>query len=292
MVIVSGGGFITDHFKNHALGILDTLNLAQKLGKPTAMFGQGIGPLENKAVIKKAKRVLPKLKILGLREHIISLEFGKIFNVPQDRILVTGDDLIEIAINQVAYHSEMKHIGLNVRQAYYAGNFDYLFPEIGRLIEDISNSHNASIIPIPVQTNQTNSDLSSIIQLCDIEELEYKQALQIKSPADLANQINRCGVLVTGSYHAAVFALALGIPVVALTGSDYYEAKFTGLADQFGLGCQIIQLGSKNLLPELEEAIENGILSQQGIESKLIEKAIQQVELSKNAWMRFFEMKY
>ena len=97
--------------------------------------------------------------------------------------------------------------------------------------------------------------------------------------------------MVTGSYHAAVFALALGIPVVALTGSDYYEAKFTGLADQFGLGCQIIQFGAKNLLPEIKDAIEHGFQSQEGIESKLIEKAVQQVELSKNAWRRFFEMK-
>ena len=291
MVIISGGGFITDYFKNHADAILDTLQLAQKLGKPTAMFSQGIGPLENQTLIRKAKRIFPGLKILGLRENLISLDFGNNFNVPQDRIFVTGDDSIELAINQAANHVERKNIGLNIRQAYYAGNFQHFIPEIGRLIEEIAYSHHASIIPVPVQTNQVNSDLSSIHEMCAIEESEFKQAKQIKSPDDLVRQINRCKVVVTGSYHAAVFALALGIPVVALAGSDYYAAKFTGLADQFGLGCQIIQFGSTNLLPELKEAIENGIQSQEGIESKLIEKAIQQVELSKNAWTRFFKMK-
>jgi polysaccharide pyruvyl transferase WcaK-like protein len=291
MVIISGGGFITDYFKNHADAILDTLQLAQKLGKPTAMFGQGIGPLENQSLIRKAKRIFPKLKILGLREHFMSLNFGNYFNVPQDRIFVTGDDSIELATNQAANHEERKYIGLNIRQAYYAGNFQAVIPEIGRVIEVIANSHHVSIIPVPVQTNQANSDLSSIIEMCAIEEAEIKKAKQIKSPDDLIRQINRCRVVVTGSYHAAVFALALGIPVVALAGSDYYAAKFTGLADQFGLGCQIILFGSKNVLPELKEAIENNIRSQEGIESKLIEKAVQQVELSKNAWTKFFEMK-
>ena len=35
-------------------------------------------------------------------------------------------------------------------------------------------------------------------------------------------------VEVTGSYHAGVFALAQGIPVVGLLQSAYYEQKFIG----------------------------------------------------------------
>ena len=46
----------------------------------------------------------------------------------------------------------------------------------------------------------------------------------------------------TGAYHAAVFALAQGIPVVCLSNSPYYLAKFQGLEDLFGVGCTIVTL--------------------------------------------------
>ncbi|MGA2504910.1 MAG: polysaccharide pyruvyl transferase family protein [Anaerolineales bacterium] len=290
MVVVSGGGFLTDYFKNHADGILDTLQLAQNLGKPTAMFGQGIGPLENKFVRKKAKRVLPRLKVLVLRDSLTSMDYGKVFNVPQDRIIVTGDDAIEVAIKQAQQSEGKRNIGVNIRQAYYAGNFQHLLPAIGGLLEDISRSNGIPITPIPVQIGKSNSDLSSIAQMCDLDAAEYEFAQKILSPEDLVRQINRCRVVVTGSYHAGVFALACGIPVVALVGSDYYERKFNGLAFQFGLGCKIVQLNSETILADLRKAIENGLHSQNEIESKLIEKAKQQVEISRNAWSRFFAL--
>jgi colanic acid/amylovoran biosynthesis protein len=56
--------------------------------------------------------------------------------------------------------------------------------------------------------------------------------------------IRRCRVVVTGSYHAAVFALSNGIPVVCVVGSHYYGTKFYGLVSQFGeagkAGCRVV----------------------------------------------------
>jgi polysaccharide pyruvyl transferase WcaK-like protein len=287
MVIISGGGFITDYFRNHADGILDTLMLAQKLGKPTAMFGQGIGPLGNPSFLWKAKQILPRLKALGLREGLVSRDIASGLNVPQERITVTGDDSIEIALKQSNTNERRRNIGVNIRLANYAGNFLHLLPSIGKLLEDISRSSGTSIIPIPVRIGGSQSDLESIAQLCNLEAAEYEQSKKISSPEDLVKQINRCQVMVTGSYHAGVFALACGIPVIALVGSDYYEAKFKGLAFQFGVGCTIIQLNSKTMLAELREAIEFGIQNQKRIESQLIETAEFQVDLSKKAWERF-----
>ena len=46
--------------------------------------------------------------------------------------------------------------------------------------------------------------------------------------------IARCRLVVTGSYHAALFALSMGVPAIGIATSRYYEDKFLGLADQFG----------------------------------------------------------
>ena len=46
----------------------------------------------------------------------------------------------------------------------------------------------------------------------------------------------------TGSYHAAVFGLAQGVPAVCLSKSSYYEAKFGGLQALFPGACFVVPL--------------------------------------------------
>ena len=103
------------------------------------------------------------------------------------------------------------------------------------------------------------------------------------------NQIARCRVVITGSYHAGVFALSQGIPVVAIVNSDYYSSKFIGLADQFGGGVEIVDLKDKNPLQKLELAIYQSISMDKKAKERLIEKAHQQVSLSSLAWKNFLE---
>jgi colanic acid/amylovoran biosynthesis protein len=74
------------------------------------------------------------------------------------------------------------------------------------------------------------------------DEGELTRALAIRTPLDLVRQIRRCRVVVTGSYHAGVFALANGIPTIGLARSDYYVDKFLGLADMFRVGCEMVSL--------------------------------------------------
>jgi colanic acid/amylovoran biosynthesis protein len=66
---------------------------------------------------------------------------------------------------------------------------------------------------------------------------------------------SECRLVVTGSYHAGVFALAQGIPVVALAASDYYRDKFFGLADQFGAGCRVLEMRMPGFASQLGPVI-------------------------------------
>ena len=62
-------------------------------------------------------------------------------------------------------------------------------------------------------------------------------------------------MLVTGAYHAAVFALTQGIPVIALSTSRYYEDKFLGLADMFGTGLELVDTETEDLHERLKTAV-------------------------------------
>jgi colanic acid/amylovoran biosynthesis protein len=62
------------------------------------------------------------------------------------------------------------------------------------------------------------------------------------TPESMIAQLHQCRIAVLGSYHAAVFALAQGVPVIGLYRSAYYRDKFMGLAHLFGSGVIPIDL--------------------------------------------------
>jgi colanic acid/amylovoran biosynthesis protein len=61
--------------------------------------------------------------------------------------------------------------------------------------------------------------------------------------------------VLTGSYHAAVFALAQGVPTVCLVRSPYYAGKFDGLAALFPSACSVVGLDDAALPATLDQAL-------------------------------------
>ena len=80
---------------------------------------------------------------------------------------------------------------------------------------------------------------------------------ECRTPAELLDAVALCRVVITTSYHAAVFALARGIPVIGLTGSEYYDAKFEGLARAFAGALTVLPIREPELEQRLHEAIEH-----------------------------------
>ena len=97
-------------------------------------------------------------------------------------------------------------------------------------------------------------------------------------------------VVVTGAYHAAVFALSQGIPVVGLSASDDYTAKFLGLEAQFGLGCETVLLSAPNAWERVAAAIDRAWQSAEKVRVPLQEAARRQIALSQGAYERVKEI--
>jgi hypothetical protein len=56
----------------------------------------------------------------------------------------------------------------------------------------------------------------------------------VRDITSLATAVADCRMVVTSSYHAAVFALARGIPAVGISSTPYYDGKFGGLRALYG----------------------------------------------------------
>ena len=94
LVVVNGAGIMTDAFRVSALGILATLELAIRRGVPTAIFGQGFGPIDDETLWRRASEVLPFVSVIGVREAAASVPLLNALRVNPANVIVTGDDAL------------------------------------------------------------------------------------------------------------------------------------------------------------------------------------------------------
>src|SRR4029079_6639272 len=102
------------------------------------------------------------------------------------------------------------------------------------------------------------------------------------TPERLIAAAAECRVVVTGTYHAAVFALAQGIPCVCFYVSTYYRNKLEGLAKQFPGGCVAVNLNAKEAA---ERIVSDSLMfwesSRGALCCRLRQSAEEQVRLSR-----------
>lgn len=284
VVIASGGGFVTDPFENHACRVLQTLALAQSMGKPTAMFGQGLGPVSSEKLFSWSKMVLPKLNYLTLREGVYSKPFALASGVTADKVGVTGDDAITLAYSN-APDELGDAIGINLRVASYSGLHGDALANIKNILQNAVIKLGTELRGIPISIHDADSDLKSLRTL--LEDKAIDEAATLDSSMKVIEQAALCRIVITGSYHAGVFALSQGVSVIGVAASDYYRYKFEGLANQFGVGCQIVDRDSPEFGADLEAAIYKGWEGADTVRPILLEKAQEQINLSNAAYGLF-----
>jgi polysaccharide pyruvyl transferase WcaK-like protein len=250
LVVATGGGYLTDFHSAQALRVLWTLRIAQLCNVPTTLFGQGIGPIAKGLVDCLAADVVPNADLVGLREGVHGLGQIAAWNVSLDRVEVTGDDALELAI-RTNHRGIGELLGFNVRVAGYAGVTSTDADFISRIVSSFARSKRIEIEPLLITTNAGESDQAAL------EKVQTAPALARSGDeiSDLADAVGRCRIIVTGSYHAAVFALAQGVPAIGIVGSEYYQHKFDGLAGLFGDACRVYRLhrhGQNDLARQME----------------------------------------
>ena len=254
VVVASGGGYLTDTWWWHAAGVLSVLRLAQSMGKPTAMFGQGFGPLRGRAVRELACRVLPELAALGLREGVTGLELALSCGARRDVITITGDEALEVIPDTAP--ATATALGFNIRAADYSGIGREAAASIGKFVLAAAHELGVPIVGLPVSRYARTCDFAAISECLGGAQAGIDVTLpDLSSPAELMSASASCRAVITGSYHAAVYSLAQGVPAVCLSKSRYYDAKFTGLTALFPHTCRTLSLTKLNAARSFRQAI-------------------------------------
>ena len=280
LFLLSGRGGLTDAFPGETDAVLTELEIAARIGLQTALLGQGIGPIEDHRALARMAAALPEAAVLSVREGRTAPDLLASLGVPRERVAVTGDDAIELAFrNRPERLGEA--LGLNVRIADYAGMTPEMASRVGTTAGAKAGEFDAEVIGIEISSHPHEDEVGSI---------QHRNAsAPVARPAVAIAAAGRCRMLVAGSYHAAVFALAQGVPVVGIAASPYYVDKLLGLRAQFGEGCRIVRLDEGMNAAELA-SVESELYRQweaaPALREELLAAAERQIELSRAAHAR------
>jgi polysaccharide pyruvyl transferase WcaK-like protein len=282
LVMATGGGYFSDAFSEHACGILDTLEGGLTFGKPAVLMSGGFEPVENALLQAKARSVLPQLNLIACREKQSGPNILRSFGVPLDHITITGDDAVELAYGS-RRETLGNGIGINLRQAEYSGIDERPIETVRLVLHNAARKYEAPLVPVPISMFAP-SDVESIKKLLAGYDDTSDGGGALDMPLKVLQQVSQCRLVITGSYHAAVFALSQGIPVVALVRSLHYVTKLRGLQAQFGRGCLIIATDDPDLKTILEQAIDEAWRTAEIGRQFLLEAARSQIETGRAAY--------
>jgi polysaccharide pyruvyl transferase WcaK-like protein len=283
LVVASGAGQITTSFAAHSTLILNTMEMAMHHGIPTAIFGQGLGPIDEVCLHDRAARVLPRVNQICIREVSTSEPLLDELGVPREQVIVTGDDSIETVYSNRS-NQLGNAIGVNLRTSWYSHITNDLLLTLRKPLQEVAATLRAQLVQVPISRHPEEDDSGVCRYLFEGYESVAEPVHDLITVEGLIREIGRCRVVVTTSYHAGVFALAQGIPVVAWLKSQYFAAKLNGLGEQFGVGCKVVFLDGEEVSARLKDAILSSWYSAEQLRPRLLDSARAQLSASKAAY--------
>lgn len=289
LLLAMGGGYFTDVDPGQAHRTLTLLEHAISRGIPTAMVGQGLGPIDDRELLERAARILPKVDYIGLREGLRGPDMLAALGVSPDRVFVTGDDAIELAY-AVRTPIPGTDIGVCLRVAEYSPVAGRTKSSVGRAVREFAGEAGAALVPLII-SEYLSEDRRSTMPLVEGFSNTVAPLGRHVTPHDVARRVSRCRMLVTGAYHLAVFALSQGIPVVGLSASRYYDDKLMGLNAMFGgEGLTPLRLDEPDLDSRLAVAIRASWEAAPLLREQLRAAAAAQIATSTEGFERVFAL--
>jgi colanic acid/amylovoran biosynthesis protein len=280
VLVIAGAGGFTDHGRLWADSVLDLIEWAIRGGIPAVMVGQGFGPLKDLKLLARCRQMLPHVRWVFVREPGKSVQFLTDVGVPAERIVVTGDDAVETAwrLRPPALGSAL---GVNLRIFPSAGTDESLVESLRQPLSELCESLGCEAVSAPIFVP---GDAIAIARALGLPEALPSEALATEEET-VIRAIGRCRVVVTGAYHATVFAVSQGITAVCIAGSSYFVDKFEGLAAMFPTGgVVVVDAHSPRVQAELKAATEAAWAAAPQLRGGLLDEAAKQIQAGRAAY--------
>jgi Polysaccharide pyruvyl transferase len=288
LAVCSGGGFVNDSFPLHASGVLAALRSMQRRGVMTAMLGQGYGPLANPPLVELAGTVIPQLTLISLRgsqgaQAVSGLRGGR------GEPVVTGDDALELAgAGRLAVGPAL---GVNLRATAYTGLESGLAGQIASVVAAAAAGAGMPMRGLPISWHRDGEDWRALAGAFGADSVVARTGRLVRDITSLAAAVADCRIVVTSSYHAAVFALARGIPAVGISSTPYYDGKFGGLRELYGpRAVSVLAVSQAGWPDRMRSLVRAAVELDDGARAAVAERSAELASMSRGVYEALFEL--
>jgi len=233
LVVLPGQGAMRDGSDRRTLRYATLALVARAFAVPVVAVGQGIGPLDDPRLADRIGVALRTFHGLGVRDPGPSAETVAGLGIDPARWRVTGDDAIEAVVGRGALPAPDDRIGVSLRNNRAAAVPADLPAAVGRSIG--ASRPGARVELVSMMEKAARGGVSDSAFLAGVDPGAASAVVGHEARADVAlDALASCRVVISGTYHAAVFAQSLGIPVICLAATPYYVQKLQGVLAQFG----------------------------------------------------------
>lgn len=258
-VLVHGGGSLLQDATGlpSLLYYLAVIHLAQRLGKPVAVFCQGMGPLKRGLSRRLVRRVLGKVDLLSVRDPDSAQLLARIgverpVEVYADPVFLLSPEMV--AADIVAGKQNLAAQGLDPDRKL-AGFALRPWPGAERVAQDVVaaahwlKARGWQVAFLPFHPPQDTAISRQLAQECSSSGAVVLTWSQLPSLIGLVGNMH----LVIGMrLHALILATLLKIPAVGLV----YDPKVGSFLEQVGLpGLAPHEWGENRLLPLVTELL-------------------------------------
>lgn len=263
-LVISKGGHI--YFSTGGLlsliGLYQNLYpllLAQRLKKPTVIFGQSIGPIKGRLQRLLLRRALARTGIVYVREPLsLALSNELLTRASGGNASLTWDTAFfvdeEPLPSVVADSLPARFIALTVRQwkfPYRGQESSVLYTrylsELAELIRVINRELALPVVlvpqvigPTPLENDlQAHQDLEGFLSETD----DYVSLSYDFTPGQLKTLYQRSEVLIGTRFHSVILALSGLTPAIAIS---YHGYKTKGIMEMLGLGKLVFEIDDIN----------------------------------------------
>lgn len=241
-VLITGGGNITTLYAEHLVERAAVGAIAAHHGVPVVIGGQSLGPSFDDGDAALVAELLDRARLVAAREAG-SFALARTL-APQARIVETGDDAALLDPAGESDEATARRHGLEpggfvaVSFSPASGTIGYrgLLDDLRAFVAAIARETRLPVVLLrhegAVDPSKSLADDAIAAALSDVVGATSLPVQDARTTAALTRSAALC---VTSRYHGAVFALAGGVPCVALWPEHYSQQKMQGLLAHHGL---------------------------------------------------------
>jgi len=285
--VSKGGGFLHDHTGTSSIPPhLFSMLLALRFRKPLVIYAQSIGPFNGRLGAWVTRYVLNRASLLLIREKVSIDYMQKTLGVSNPNLIETADEafMLEPASNERVQQilsaegvsSEKTLVGVAVCNWGFPNSGDpaadkkRYIRETASAIDQLVAHHSADVlIASHVEIDGVIDDRAIAKKVYElVKEKARVHVLGTYDDAEIKGIWGNCDLFVGTRMHSNIFALASGVPTIAIS----YLHKTTGIMKGLGLSEWVLEIDNftaQEIVGKADLILNQGLLTKDTVNEKV-----------------------